>query len=242
MCRGLALGIDKKMNIICVGKSGHTESKLDTGDYLKLELIIDDSNEDNYVLELDKQTNDTTTFSMFLTKNCKLKKETRDYVMKWIKVNEIQVLKWLLVNTSYMRSKEVQDMNSCESEGDQTMSSCKAKGNQYMGYCKAKGNQDMNSCESEGNQNMSNCKAKGNQYMSYCKAKGNQYMSSCEAKGNQDMSCCKAKKRIISYMKSDNKENNEFIKMLSDNAENRQLYWDYLVELARKGYEVNKNV
>ena len=237
MCRGLAFGIDKEMNIICVGKSGYTDSKLDTGNFLKLELMIDDSNKDNYVLELDEQTNDTKTFSMFLTKNCKLKKETRDYVMKWIKINEIQVLKWLLVNTSYMRSKGVQDISHCEAKGNQYMSYCESEGDQNISNCKAKGNQYMGSCESEEDQNMNNCKAKRNQYMSYCESEGDQNMSWCKAKGNQDMSYCEAKKRIISYMKSDNKENNEFIKMLSDNAENRQLDWDYLVELARKGYE-----
>jgi len=94
---------------------------------------------------------------------------------------------------------------------------------------------------------MRNEKTKGSQYMSCCEAGKNQDMSCCKAGKNQDMSCCKAgenqymswceaKKRIISYMKSANEENNAFIKMLSDASENNELDWDYLVELARKGY------
>jgi len=89
-------------------------------------------------------------------------------------------------------------------------------------------------------QYMYNCEAGKNQDMSGCKAGEDQDMSGCKAGKNQDMSGCEATTRTISYMHSGNNVNNEFIDRLSNEAPNNKLDWDYLVKLARKGYERSK--
>jgi hypothetical protein len=221
MCRGLACGIRENLIIDCVGNGSHTDSKLDRGEHLKFEIIIDDSKEEGYSIELDLDYSpyNIGQFQKMVTANCKdFNQTTRKYITKYVKNNEVQFLRWLLKNIQYAKAKENQDISSCEAGGDQY----------------------INNCEAGGNQDISYCEAGGDQYIGYCKAGGNQYIGHCEAVGNQDLSYCKAKKRIISYMKTGNKENNEFIKKLSNEAKNYELDWDYLVSLARKGYEVRK--
>src|SRR3990167_318681 len=191
MCKGLAIGLSKELRLECKGFSSHTDSGFDNGEYLKLELIINDTKPEGYELLVDTE-NDDELCAMFLIDG-KLKAETYSFVMKEIKKKEVEYLRFLLKNMSYAEAGENQDMR----------------------YCEAGENQDMRSCE----------------------AGKNQDMRYCEAGENQDMSYCNAKKRIIYYMQSDNPENNKFIKKLSDEAEDNKLDWDYLVELARKGYK-----
>ena len=180
MCKGLAIGLSKELRLECKGFSSHTDSGFDNGEYLKLELIINDTKPEGYELLVDTE-NDKEICAMFLIDG-KLKAETYSFVMKEIKKKEVEYLRFLLKNMSYAEAGENQDMR-------------------------------------------------------YCEAGENQDMSYCNAGENQDMSYCNAKKRIISYMQSDNPENNKFIKKLSDEAEDNKLDWDYLVELARKGYK-----
>ena len=191
MCKGLALGLSKELKLKCKGLSSHTGSGFDNGEYLKLELIINDTKPEGYELLVDTE-NDDEICAMFIIDG-KLKAETYSFIIKEIKKKEVEYLRFLLKN---------------------------------MSYAEAGKNQDMSGCKAVENQDMSSCGARENQYMRGCKAGENQYMSYCEAK-----------KRIISYMKSANPENNEFIRKLSDEAEGNKLDWDYLVELARKGYE-----
>src|SRR3990167_3871445 len=235
MCKGLAIGLSKELRLECKGFSSHTDSGFDNGEYLKLELIINDTKPEGYELLVDTE-NDDELCAMFLIDG-KLKAETYSFVMKEIKKKEVEYLRFLLKNMSYAEAGENQDMRYCEAGENQDMRSCEAGKNQDMRYCEAGENQDMRYCEAGENQNMSGCNAGKNQDMRYCEAGENQDMSYCNAGENQDMSYCNAKKRIISYMQSDNPENNKFIKKLSDEAEDNKLDWDYLVELARKGYK-----
>jgi len=261
MCIGLALGIKKDLTIDCKGLSSHAKSGLDQGKHLKLELIVNNQCKEGYELLLDEGYNNRNIgpFEKFVTSDFKnLHSKVKKTVMAWIRNNETQVLRWLLFCNIGMKAGGDQDMSSCEAGGNQYMSYCSAGKNQYMNSCKAGKNQDMRYCEAGGDQYMSSCKVGENQYMnsckagenqdmSYCSAGKNQYMNSCEAGENQYMSFCKAgrdqymsycsaKRRYVSYMHSANKGNNDFIDMLSNKAKDGLLDWDYLVELARKGY------
>jgi hypothetical protein len=108
MCRGLALGWNFSNGIVCKGVSSHTDTLDNLEDkFLKLELIIDDSKEDGYSLELNENysKDKLIPFKECLNKKGELKKEVYKIIIQEIMKDENKYLRWLLKNRSYAKSK-----------------------------------------------------------------------------------------------------------------------------------------
>ena len=190
MCRGLALGIHKDtFEIVCKGLSSHSEtSKPDNEDnYLKFEIIVDDSTEKGYTINLDEEYKDDEVvrelFKHMLTVDGGLTDEIKAKLDDWIQANENQLLRWLLVNQAYAKSSKSQNFS----------------------YCKAGEHQDFYGCE-----------AGGYQYFNGCNAGIYQDFTGCKADNIQDFSYCKAKIQLINYIECKNEKVNDFIEQLSN--------------------------
>ena len=211
MCRGLALGYNTKTGeIICEGKSSHTKT---LGEYeddcIKLEIIVDDTQECKYSIELDEQyfkdgkldKHIKDKFGKYLTVTGDMGKQLTKIVEDWVRDNEIKVLRYLLFCQSYKKAKStINNISQCSDFI-------------YNSY------------------QLTHFIYNDSQHAEFNIFNNNQQAGEFIYNNGQN-----AKKEIyVSHIINHDKEVDDFIKMLSN--QETSLTWKTLVRLAIKGYE-----
>jgi hypothetical protein len=198
MCRGLALGYNRKTGeIICKGLSSHTDTLKKEDNFVKLEIICDDTNKDGYKIVADEQYSKED--KEFFTENGELKKPFYDIIYKWVKENELQIIRWLLVNRTYTEAENNLDQYSCKAENNLDQYSCKAGNNLNQYSCKAGNNLKQSSCKAGNDLKQYSCEAGNDLKQSSCKAGNDLNQYSCKAGNDLNQPFCKAGNDLKQY-------------------------------------------
>ena len=117
MCRGLAVGVDIVTNeVICVGKSSHTDTIGNREDNcIKLEIIVNEESEKGFYVELDEQyfvngkleKKIKEKFGKWLTASEGMSEKLNRIIEDWIENNKLQIYKWLLFCQSYHKGEKI---------------------------------------------------------------------------------------------------------------------------------------
>ena len=184
MCRGLAAGYDVEQNqMICTGQSSHTKTLGDREDHcIRLEVIVDDSAEQGYVVEVDDDPKQLEQWvgGKYITTAVLMTEHLAGIAERWQSGNNTKILRWLLKCQTYRRDK-----------GNNYQYYAKFGGSNYQNYAKFGGSNDQYCAEFGGDNHQSHARFGGDNNQHCAKFGGDNYQNGIKFGGDNDQNDAK---------------------------------------------------